>query len=58
MQMSLTEIILDIPSEHMKNVFGQFDDYMKKIEKSFQVTIVSREGNLKIIGTEPAALKA
>ena len=30
--MSLTEISLNIPTEHVANVFGQFDAYIKKIE--------------------------
>ena len=33
--MSLTEVSLNIPTDHMANVFGQFDVYIKKhiIEK-------------------------
>ena len=41
--MSLTELNLNIPPEHAANVFGQFDTYMKKIEKAFQVTVVLRD---------------
>ena len=32
--MSLTEISLNIPTEHVANVFGQFDAYIKKIERT------------------------
>lgn len=56
--MSLTETIIDVPAEHVKNVFGQFDYFIKKIEKALNVTIVARNGELKIIGAEKSALKA
>ena len=32
--MNLNEEIFDIPTEHMANVFGQFDSYIKKIERA------------------------
>ena len=41
--MSLTEISLNIPTEHVANVFGQFDAYIKKIERTLNVTVVVRE---------------
>ena len=50
-----TEIKLsrfDIPVEYQKDVFGQFDSNIKKIEKALHITIVSRENELKIIGGE------
>ena len=53
--MSVIENIIDIPMEHEKNVFGQFDYNIKKIEKTLHVTIISRDGQLKIIGGEVAA---
>lgn len=48
--MSLTELNLNIPPEHIANVFGQFDSYMKKIERSFHVTVVMRNESVKILG--------
>ncbi len=48
--MSIVETIIDIPVEHEKNVFGQFDAYIKIIERALKVTMVSRDGKLKIIG--------
>lgn len=48
--MSLTEISLDIPTEHMANVFGQFDAYIKKIERALNVTVVLRGESMKILG--------
>ena len=40
--MSLTEVSLNIPTDHMANVFGQFDVYIKKIEvvsEHFQISL-------------------
>lgn len=48
--MSLTELNLNIPPEHIANVFGQFDAYIKKIEKTFHVTVVNRNESIKILG--------
>lgn len=56
--MSVIENIIDIPAEHEKNVFGQFDYNIKKIERTLHVTIISRNGELKIIGGEVAAKRA
>ncbi len=52
------ETIIDIPSEHAKNVFGHIDSYVKLIEKTLNVTIVSRDGQLKVIGEETNVTKA
>ena len=49
--MSLTELNLNIPPEHIANVFGQFDVYMKKIEKAFHVTAVIRGDSVKLLGS-------
>ena len=46
------ETIIDIPIEHEKNVCGQFDSYLKKIERTLHVTIVARDGAIKLIGPE------
>ena len=46
--MSLSELIIDIPAEYEMNVFGQFDTYIKKIERTFHVTLISRDGATKI----------
>lgn len=56
--MSIIETIASVPVEHEKNVFGQFDEHIKKIEKTLNVTLISRDGVLKIIGNEAAADKA
>lgn len=41
---------IEIPAEHAPNVFGEFDSYLKKIEKTLQVETVERDGELKITG--------
>lgn len=56
--MSIIETIASVPAEHERNVFGQFDEHIKKIEKTFNVTLIARDGALKIIGNEAAANKA
>ena len=50
--MELTQQLLDIPIEHMSNVFGKFDAWLKQIEKYLQVTLVVRDGSLKIMGAD------
>lgn len=49
--MSITETIIDIPAEHEKNVFGGFDAYVKIIERAFNVTIIARNGEIKVVGS-------
>nr|WP_300824735.1 PhoH family protein [uncultured Schaedlerella sp.] len=56
--MSLTELMVDIPAEHENNVFGQFDNYAKKIERTFRVTLIARDGAVKVLGEGAAAEKA
>ena len=56
--MSIVETIVDIPMEHEKNVCGPFDSYMKKIERTLHVTLISRDGALKIIGPDSKVMKA
>ena len=45
--MSLSELMIDIPAEHEANVFGQFDAYAKKLERTFHVTLIARVRRLK-----------
>ena len=55
--MSMVEKIITVPVEHEKNVFGQFDQFVRKMEKSFHVTVISRDGSTKILGSEASASK-
>lgn len=50
--MSILEALIDIPAEHESNIFGQFDLYAKKIERTLHVTLIARDGNVKILGEE------
>lgn len=52
--MNLSEVSVNIPVELMPNVFGQFDIHTKKIEKTLGVTVVVRDDQIKIIGSESA----
>ena len=56
--MVVTEVILDIPLEHQKNVFGQLDLFVRKIEKAFAVEITSRDGEIRVKGDEENAKRA
>ena len=56
--MSVIETLIDIPAEHEKNVCGQFDAYLKKIERTLHVTILARDGEIKLIGPEQTVGKA
>lgn len=56
--MSIIESIIDIPADHAKNVCGPFDQYVKKIERTLHVTIIARDGAIKIIGPEGTIYKA
>ena len=51
--MSILETMIEIPSGHEQNVFGQFDANVKKIERTLHVSIIPRADGIKIIG-EPA----
>ncbi len=48
--MSVIETMIDIPAEHERNVCGQFDAYLKKIERTLHVTMIARDGEIKLIG--------
>ncbi len=55
---SMIEAIVQIPAEHETNIFGQFDENVKKIERTLSVTMISRDGQLKIIGPSANVKKA
>lgn len=43
-----------VPAKHILNVFGQFDEHIKKLERQFKVTIVDRNGKIMVSGREKA----
>lgn len=51
------ECVLEMPVEDMRNIFGSQDNYIRKLEKDFNVIIVNRDGALRIIGDKPAVEK-
>ncbi|MBQ6679692.1 MAG: PhoH family protein [Lachnospiraceae bacterium] len=56
--MVVTQSILDIPLEHQKNVFGQLDLFVRKIEKALSVEIVLRDGEIRVKGEEENVKRA
>lgn len=56
--MSVIENIVDIPMKYSREIFGQFDFNIKKIEQTLHVTIISRDSTLKIIGGEHSVKRA
>lgn len=53
--MSVIETNIEIPADYSVSVFGQFDEYVKKIEKTLKVTIIARDSQVKILGSESGA---
>ena len=51
-------VSIDVPVEHMRNLFGSHDSYIRKIEDDLQVMIVDRDGAVKISGDKDAVAKA
>lgn len=56
--MGMMETVIEIPTEHEQNVFGQFDVYAKKIEKTLHVTLIARDEHVKIMGEAARVEKA
>lgn len=56
--MSIIETVVTIPADLEANIFGQFDQHIKRIERTLKVTVISREGNVKILGSEYGSKKA
>lgn len=56
--MALTQLTMELTTEHMQNIFGERDSYIRKIEDDLNVTIVNRDGAVKISGEEYNAKKA
>ena len=50
MSSNIVEVRRDLPAEHEKNIFGQFDEHIKLIERTLNVTLIARDGMLKILG--------
>lgn len=48
----MAEFIFDIEIEHAKNISGAFDAYIKKLERTFSVSILERSEGIKVTGSE------
>ena len=55
---NIIELHTEVPAELEANVFGQFDEHLKLIERTLNVTVISRDGILKILGNEQNATSA
>ena len=51
-------IKMDVPMEHMQNLFGEYDTYIKKLENDFHVMIINRDGAVRISGSRENVEKA
>lgn len=56
--MEPNELRLEIPTGHAANIFGSFDGYLKKIERTLSVTLIFRDEAVKILGQKAAAESA
>ncbi len=56
--MSMVEVSLAVPAGHQQNIFGQFDQYVRKVERALQVTVLNRDGEIRILGSELNAGRA
>lgn len=56
--MSEIENITDLSAQEVKEIFGQFDEHVKKIERHLHVSIISRDDGIKIVGEPVCAERA
>ena len=56
--MEKVQVGMQIPAEHMQNIFGSHDAYIRKIEDELQVVITDRNGEVRISGEQEAVDKA
>ena len=47
-----------IPAQHETNLYGQFDQNAKKLERALHVELIPRDGELHILGTEAGVQSA
>ena len=56
--MEKVQVGMQIPAEHMQNIFGSHDAYIRKIEDELQVVITDRNGEVRISGQQENVDKA
>ncbi|MDO4648951.1 MAG: PhoH family protein [Eubacteriales bacterium] len=54
----IVDLHINIPASVQGNVFGKFDEHLKQIERTLNVTFISRDGELKILGSPAGAEQA
>ena len=54
----ITEERIELPADHASNVLGKFDENAKKIERTLRVSLIQRDGSLRIIGPKSQVEKA
>ena len=52
---NIIELQADVPASRELQIFGQFDENRKLIERTLGVTLISRDGSLKILGPAQSA---
>lgn len=50
--------VIDLSAQTAANLFGKFDEYAKKMEKTLHVSFVYRENELRVIGGEASVHRA
>ena len=58
LEMSMIETSLSVPAERQKELFGQFDQYVKKIERALQVTVLRYLGARRMPSGQRRFLRA
>lgn len=49
---------VEMPAEQMRQIFGMQDQYLKKLERDFHITVVDRNGQLVVSGQEENVIRA
>ena len=56
---SLVEVSLEFDRiEHAMNLFGNFDENINVVEDAFNVKIISRDNEIRVVGYSDAVYKA
>ena len=48
----------ELPAEHARNIFGQFDAHLREVENRLHVSVIQRNGYVKIVGDPPSVNRA
>lgn len=54
----MSEQIVSIPAEYIGEVFGNYDENIKVLEKMLDITVINRGDDVKLTGTETAVKRA